>query len=155
MIGNIDEFRFPGELRITQESTELLTSTAKWARLISYVGFTILGLTIIGILGLGLMITSINYYEMHQGMYPYNPGYFSWSYAVISILVVMAYGLPLYYLYKFGTRIRRALILKDNLVLIESLRSLHKFFLIIGSFTLIWICCVIIGLLALTFTIIA
>lgn len=134
-------------LIVTKEAASLLGSISKWTKFLAILAFILLGLMVLSILGVGITISSINAHEMRQGMFPYNPGVFSWAYAILYILVLCVYAIPFYYLYNFSSKVKKAVDTNNVAALTDSFRFLEKHYLFIGIVTIIWLIFMVIGII--------
>lgn len=133
----------PGNLSISLEAANRLRNISKWTKFLSILAMVMIGLAILGILGAGSLISSVNFYEMSQGAYPYVPGTFSWLYAGLYIILLLVYAVPFYYLYNFSVRIKKALDTNNMQILSEAIRFLEKHFMFIGIMAIIWLILVV------------
>lgn len=127
------------DLRITSHAAGGLRNISKWTKFLSILGFIVIALIIIGILGVGTLITSVNHYELSQSNNMYTPGTFSWLYAGLYILLLLVYAVPFYYLYKFSQRINTAVNNNDVTSLNEASYFLEKHFMFIGILAILWL----------------
>lgn len=125
------------DLSITNEAYTHLGSIAQWAKFLSIVVFVALGLSVISILSTGIMITTMNAYavETHDALYM--PGVFSWGYATFMLLTLVIYFVPTYFLYKFATNLKKALVENDTAKLTLSFHFLHRNYKFVGIVTII------------------
>lgn len=137
-------------LEISNESAELLGAISKWTRFLSILGFVMIALMALGILSAAIMMTSVNYYEMSRGYMFYDPGMVSWPYITLYIIMLIIYTIPVYYLYKFSTRIKMALLSGSSTILTDAIRFLKKHYTFIGILTIIWIIMVIITIIMMS-----
>lgn len=133
--------------KITQESYNYLISVAKWAKFLAIVAFVFLALFLLAIPVLGFTIDGMNQYMSHYDDYPYayNPGVFSWTYAIIAIIVLVICFIPAYLVYKFAARLRKALDENDTAKLTESFHFLQRYYKFIGIFTIVVLALYVLG----------
>ena len=144
------EMHLVGEILLTQDGKKYLGQIAKWTKFLSVLGFVLLGISLLLILTFGVVITSTNRYEMMMGSGYYNPGVFHWSYAVVYIIIIAIYFIPLYYLYQFSNKTKQALLASDTDVLTDALHFLKKHYVFIGVFVIV---CLVLYLLGSIFMI--
>jgi len=137
------------EIRLNQGSIYLLNNISKWTKFLSILGFVLIGLMVVGILATGAFISSMNHYAETAHMYPYNPGMFKWSFAVIYLIILAIYFIPLYYLYKFSTRIQKAIAMKDMVILTEAFSFLQKHYMFLGILVIVGIGISLIGFVSM------
>ncbi len=120
------------------ESKRLLTKTATWAKFLAMVGFTFLGLFIVGVLSIAIVAgVSDSYAESMSYMYDYMSGTIIWIYVCTCLIVSFIYFFPLYYLYRFSVRMKQAIPENNQVALIDAFRFLSKHYAFIGVLTLI------------------
>lgn len=126
-------------------SVIILNDISKWTKFLSILGFVFLSIMIISLLSAVAFTTTMNYYAEMTRMHPYNPGMFQWYNIVIYLIVFCIYFFPVYFLYKFSIRIRKAIAIKDTDVLINALGFLRKHYLFLGILAIVGIVLAIIG----------
>lgn len=114
-------------------------------KFLSILGFVFLSIMIISLLSAVAFTSTMNYYTEMTRMQPYNPGMFQWYNIVIYLIVFCIYFFPVYFLYKFSIRIRKAIAIKDTDVLINALGFLRKHYLFLGILAIVGIVLAIIG----------
>jgi len=151
----LDQHLSNSQLTITPEIKSFLKETAKWAKLLSIVGFFFVAL--IAIIGIGISIFSgsvlsgldeVSSELVPKGMF----GAVGFMYVVLAIV----YLVPINYMYKFSSKMNIALATDDQNHLSESfrnLKSLYKFFgifmaIIIGMYALIFAIAIVAGLVS-------
>jgi len=127
------------EIRITQETGDLIRDITKWTKFLSILGFIFLGLSVLIILGSVLLISGVNYYEEMRAAYPYTPGTFSWFYVIIYLIVVIIYFFPVYFLYKFSVLAKKAVHTGNTQTLTNAFRFLRNHYTIIGIIAIIMV----------------
>lgn len=125
------------ELKLTNSGRSILSDIAKWTKFLSVLGFIFLGLSVIVILSAGILISVTNSYVQPSAAYPYHPGMFQWFYAVIYLIIIAIYFVPLYFLYKFSVNTKNALKKDDTDVLTTAFSFLKKHYMFIGILTII------------------
>lgn len=137
------------ELRLNESSKKFLRETAKWAFILSIIGFVVIGLFLLIAIFFIVMYSALNSNVntfVAQGM----------SVEVVSItyfVLALLYFFPVMYLYRFSRRMKSALVEKstDGLTrAFSSLKSHYKFIgiavlSIIGLYALIFVFAIIAG----------
>lgn len=118
------------------ESKRLLMKTATWAKLLAMVGFTFLGLFIVGTLSTAIVAAVTNSYAENT-TYSHLPGTAGWVYLCTCLAVSFVYFFPLYFLYRFSVRMKQAIPENNQVALTDAFRFLNKHYTFIGVLTLI------------------
>jgi hypothetical protein len=122
-------------LRLTVQSREFLREIAKWAQFLSIVGFVGLAFIVLIALFAGSLVgtmASMSGEEM--------PGAMSGTFVtVLYLLMAVLYFFPIYYLFKFSTRLKEALVNEDEAILEDSLGYLKSHYKFIGILTIVMI----------------
>jgi hypothetical protein len=118
------------QLTITSIAKGFLKETAKWCKFLSVLGFVGLGLLFLS----SFFISSV-YSNMPQAAaMPFNLGIVM---TVVYILIIAIYIFPLYYLYQFSLKLKKALLSKDDKILADAFEMLKSHYKFIGVFTII------------------
>jgi hypothetical protein len=118
------------QLTITSTAKGFLKETAKWCKFLSVLGFVGLGLLFLS----SFFISSV-YSNMPQAAaVPFNLGIVM---TVVYILIIAIYIFPLYYLYQFSLKLKKALLSKDDKILADAFEMLKSHYKFIGVFTII------------------
>lgn len=118
------------QLTITSEAKGFLKETANWCKFLSVLGFIGLGLLFLS----SFFISSI-YSNMPQAAtMPFNLGIVM---TVVYILIIAIYIFPLYYLYQFSLKLKKALLSKDDKTLADAFEMLKSHYKFVGVFTVI------------------
>ena len=127
----------PKGMVLTDEAQYYLQQTAKWANFLSIVGFILCGLLLIMALFIGAIFSFMSRLSPVYNTIPSGIGTF---FTVFIILFdVLNFFFP-FYLYRFASKARKALFLKDADELTASLSNLKSFFKLIGIVTIIMLC---------------
>ncbi|AUC86620.1 hypothetical protein CW731_02295 [Polaribacter sp. ALD11] len=118
------------ELTLTSAAKGFLKETAKWCKFLSILGFIGLGLMLIGSFFIGAIYNNM---PQTQAM-PFDVGSMMTGLYVIFGLI---YIFPIYYLYQFSVKMKKALISKDDEVLASAFEMLKSHYKFIGVFTII------------------
>lgn len=140
------------DILISNEGDRLLYNISKWTKFLSILGFIVLGMMALFVISAGVLISGMNEYAINMDMYPYTPGTFSWFYAVIYLIALAVYFIPVYYLYKFSVKTRQTLSDRSSFTLTEALNFLNKHYVFIGVLTIIGIIFFIISTIIMMFS---
>jgi len=114
-----------GELTLSPGTIKFLTETRKWVNFLSILGFIGIGIMVLFGLFAGAIFNAIPS-EFSSPAAGLGGGLFG----IIYILMALLYSFPVFYLYKFGSKLKVALLNKDNAALelaFENLKSHYKF----------------------------
>lgn len=128
-IESIDDNFSEGEMKITGASLENLRQTARWTNFLAIVGFIMIGLMMIGMLGL---IAS-------QGMSRsrYGGGMDTGIVILIYLIMIVVYFFPVYYMYQFSGKMKSAINQKDSMTFTTATDFLKKHFQFVGVLVII------------------
>ena len=116
-------------MMLSPNSMKYLVATRKWA----------LFLAIIGFIGLGIMILAAIFMMAFSTTYSAFPGsgipfvFIGFLYLIISVV----YFFPVYYLLKFSTNMKKAVLLKNEITLEEAFRFLKNHYQFVGILMII------------------
>jgi hypothetical protein len=114
---------------IDETAKGYLLETARWAKFLAIVGFVVIGL-----LSVGGLILSTAFSRLGNSA---GSGYLSVFMFVVYVLIAILYFFPTYYLFRFSSGIKPAVLNADQGQLNESLLYLRKAFRFIGVLTLV------------------
>ena len=117
------------QLTVSPLASGYLNETGKWGKFLAIVGFCVIGLIVM----IGLFAGTI-FSSMDEAL-PF-PGFMM---GLIYVLIGLLYFFPVYYLFKFSSQVRTALINKNSQQLdsaFENLKSHYKFIGILMIITL-------------------
>ncbi len=134
-----NETYYNENLHISSESARLLSNIAGWTRFLSILAFALIIIFALAIIGGATLVTSVNYFEMSRGYTPYVPGNISWAYIIFYVLMLVIYAIPVFYLFKFSTKIKNALKTGSTNVLTDAIRYLKMHYTFIGVLTVVWL----------------
>ncbi|WP_420574316.1 DUF5362 family protein [Kordia sp.] len=130
------------ELRLNEISKKYLRETAKWAFMLSIVGFILVGLFVLFSVLIVVMSSAFN-----NASNPFEREGIPLAFVgLIYLLMAVLYFFPVFYLYKFSRKMKAALIEKNTEDLTAAFANLKSFFKFIGITML-----VIIGIYVLIF----
>ncbi len=124
-----DEYR--GRLRINFEIQDYLYQSAKWAKLLSFIGFLIILL----IVAFALSINTL--YSQLKSFLPNVPDLPAQGITIFYLVVALIYLIPAISLYRFSSNIKESFVEQDQLKFARGFNSLNSFFKFWGIFTLI------------------
>lgn len=119
-----------GQLTVSPIASDYLSETGKWGKFLAILGFCFVGLIILAGLFAGTLFSAM-------GTPMPVPGFLV---GLIYVLIGLFYFFPVYYLFKFSSQVRGALMSKNSQELdlaFENLKSHYKF---IGIFTIVILC---------------
>lgn len=137
MTENLYEKGISNTMKLTSDSYPILTKISQWTKFLSIVGFVFIGLSILIVLSVGALITGMNQYAISTNDLMYIPGMFSWTYAISLIIILGIYFIPVYLLFQFSSKLKKALELNDTERLTTAFDFLKKHYVYIGIITII------------------
>lgn len=111
-------------LYIDDEAARSFRELTKWTNLLTYLGIALLALS--AILGIAMMIFLANS-SIFEGIFVF----------IFAGFALLLYAIPIYFLYKFGRKMKEALDLEDQLAFHESIINLRKHYQFIGILTIV------------------
>jgi hypothetical protein len=118
------------QLTLTSRAKGFLKETAKWCKFLSILGF----------IGLGLLFLSIFFISTIYGSMPQStsmPFNLGTAMTIFYMLMIVIYIFPLYYLYQFSVKLKKAVTSKDDEVLANAFEMLKSHYKFVGVFTII------------------
>ncbi len=119
-------------LMLSPSSKIFLRETAKWSNFISIIGFIGIGLMVLASFFIGSIFSMIPNYN--QAM-PFPTFFLSGIYLILALI----YFFPVYYLYQFSSKLKRAFAHEDNTTLESSFEYLKSHYKFLGIFTIVMI----------------
>jgi TctA family transporter len=119
------------QLTVTSSAKRFLSETAKWCKLLSIVGFIGIGLILIIALFTGTMVgllQSTVQKPLPEGL--------SIATSITYIMVAIIYFFPLYYLFQFSKKMKKALLTKNDETLEKAFEMLKSHYKYIGVLTI-------------------
>ena len=116
------------ELRLNESSKKFLRETARWAFILSILGFILIGLFVFVAVVFVVMFSAINTNTNSFG-YPGMSGGFV---AIVYFVMAIIYFFPVMYLYRFSRRMKSALAEKSTDDLTRAFSSLKSHYKFIG-----------------------
>ncbi|QHI36117.1 hypothetical protein IMCC3317_14710 [Kordia antarctica] len=130
------------ELRLNENSKNFLRETAKWAFILSIVGFIMIGIFVF-VAVLFIVMSS----ALSSNVSPFAQSGLGTEYiSIVYLVMALLYFFPVFYLYKFSRKMKSALIEKnteDLTAAFSNLKSHYKFIgitmlIVIGIYVLIF-----------------
>lgn len=118
------------ELHLSSESKIFLKETAKWSFFLSIIGF--IGIAFMVILAL---FSSFIFNNIPQTQsLPFN---FGVAMAIFYLIMAAIYFIPIYYLFQFSNKMKKALASKNDETLTDAFSMLKAHYKFLGVFTII------------------
>ncbi|PWT76969.1 MAG: hypothetical protein C5B59_05225 [Bacteroidetes bacterium] len=128
------------DLHIDQQSSSYLNDTAKWAKFLAILGFVWCGfIVIMGVFAgsvFAMMISRFSTYGAAEVPVPASSGF---AFTLIYVAVAVVSFFPCLYLFRFATRLKRALSSNDQELLSASLRNQRLYFRYLGILAIIFL----------------
>ncbi|WP_286859801.1 MULTISPECIES: hypothetical protein [Sphingobacterium] len=135
-------FHEPADIKLSPAGLAFLASAAKWANFLAIVCFIFIGISAITMISL---IFGASALSLGQGEYV-SAGTIS-TFGVLYLLFLAFSCLPIYYLYNFGSKARKAIENRDSIQLELCLDALKKHYKFIGIIIIITIAFNFLGLI--------
>ena len=121
------------ELQLTNESKDFLREAGKWANFLGILGFVGLGFMVIAAFAVMAMG---NVFSSAMGDNPMG-GLGGSFLGGIYLLMALLYFFPVLYLYRFGSRVKKAFANNDSAMLTSSLENLKSHYKFVGILAII------------------
>jgi len=136
-------------LVLSQEAQFYLQQSGKWASFLGIVGFVLTGFLVLAAFFAGALMGIMS--KMSPNPSPFNVGPLL---TVIYLLIAVFYFFFSFYLYQFGTRVKKGIAFTDGNLLTGGLEKLKSFFklwgictiVMIALYAVIFICAIVIGI---------
>lgn len=115
-------------MSLSQESKQHLNETRKWTFFLAIVGFVFIGLMVLLSVSMGAI-----FQELGNDTMPFPSFFVGFIYLALGAL----YFFPIYYLFKFSTNMKNALINNQDESLNDAFRYLKSHYKFMGIFTII------------------
>lgn len=135
-------FQEPADIKLSPAGLSFLASAAKWANFLAIVCFIFIGISAITMISL---IFGASALSLGQGEYV-SAGTIS-TFGVLYLLLLAFSCLPIYFLYNFGSKAKKAVENRDSIQLELCLEALKKHYKFIGIIAIITIGFNFLGLL--------
>jgi len=127
-------------ISLSEDALRQISQTAKWAQFLAIIGFVVTALIVVAGLFMGSFMSIFK--EMSGNTQMTHMPFMALS--VIYVIMGGVYFIPSWFLYKFSTETRKALVGSDEEILTQAFANLRRTFKFLGIMTI-----VIIGLYAL------
>lgn len=129
------ENNMPLGLRITPPSAEFLRTAAKWGKFLAIIGFIMIGFMVLMALGIGAFMGGMMHGMNNTVgvMSALGSSFFSLFYLLFALL----YFFPVLYLYRFSSKVQRALDLQSETEIDEAFKNLKSLLKFMGVLTII------------------
>jgi len=117
-------------MELNDQANKFLLEIAKWATFLAIVGFVTIGFMIILSFSIGTILSQVP--ENNMGV---SPQFFSFFYLIFAGI----YFIPVYYLFQFGSKTKKALINNDTDLLTFGLKKLKSHYKFLGIITIIMV----------------
>ncbi len=122
------------ELSLNKQSKSFLLETAKWSKFLAIMGFIMIGFLVFFGLFFGTIMTAFSQINpAASGLENAPMGFLGLIYVGMALL----YFFPIWYLYKFATKMKMALKTDDEAELTEAFSNLKSHYKFVGIFTII------------------
>lgn len=138
-----------GGLSIAPETIKWLYNITKWTKFLSILGFAVVILIALALLSINTVFTSMNFYQMPNGdiYQSFFSGYTPWVFIGVALIMLFIYAIPLYFLYKFSSKMKLALDTNDTPSLTSSIHYLENYYLYIGALTVIYLVLMVLAII--------
>jgi hypothetical protein len=120
------------QLTLTSSAKRFLKETAKWSKFLSILGFVGIGLMLIFSIFTGTMI-GILQNTVSQPL----PKGLAITSSITYLLIAIIYFFPMYYLFQFSNRMKKALLMKNDETFEKAFEMLKSHYKYIGVLTII------------------
>lgn len=119
-------------LQFTPNTLKALNETGSWGNFLSILGFIAVGFTVLG----GIFAST-----MMGAFMPQETGMkgFTWLFGVVYIIFAALYFFPIYYLYNFAFKVKKAIRENDQTIMDSAFTNLKSHYKYIGIFAIIFI----------------
>ena len=115
-------------MELNQKATDFLLETAKWATFLAIIGFITIALMVIASFSIGAFMTQIP--ENSLGL---SAQFFSFFYLIFAGI----YFIPVFFLYQFGSKTKKAFFSNDTDLLTFGLKKLKSHYKFLGIVTVV------------------
>lgn len=126
-------------LYIDEMARTSLLETIKWSKFIAIVGYIMLGFMVV--FGLLMAFSSAAFLGDNNPYISSGGGSVKAMLAVMYLLIGLLYFFPTYYLFKFSTLTKQAMLNNNQILFNEALGYQRKMFRFIGILMIVTLCC--------------
>ncbi|QNA42727.1 DUF5362 family protein [Lacibacter sediminis] len=123
------------KLEVEELSTRFLSETAKWGKFLSIVGFIFIGLIVILAIFAGTLLGTMAGFGGNAML----AGGMSIFITILYLAIAALYFFPCLYMFRFSTRMKRALAENNQELLNSSFENLKSCFKFMGIMTIVFI----------------
>ncbi|GET21271.1 DUF5362 family protein [Prolixibacter denitrificans] len=134
-------------ITLSEDALRQISQTAKWAQFLAIIGFVVTALIVVAGLFMGSFMSVFR--EMGGGTAPM-PRIPYMAVSVIYVIMGGIYFIPSWFLYKFSTETRKALIGNDEEILTQAFANLRRTFKFMGIMTIVIIGLYVLVIIAVT-----
>lgn len=120
-------------ITLSDDALRQISQTAKWAQFLAIIGFVLTALIVVAGLFMGSFMSIFKEMSGNTQMPPM-------PFAVLSVVYVImggVYFIPSWFLYKFSTETRKALLGNDEEILTQAFANLRRTFKFLGIMTIV------------------
>ncbi len=130
-----------GDMRLSDRMKSMIGEIAKWAKLLSIIGFVFIGLIVVIALFAGSMMAALSGMDGEMGMMA------GGAITVIYLLLAAIYFFPVLYLYQFASKAQKALAFGSESDIETAFDALRKHYRFLGILTIVMLALYAIGIL--------
>lgn len=134
---NFTEVVSKRNFELSEESQGFLKETAKWAYFLSIIGFVGVGFMVLLAFFMGTIFSVLSS-SFGTGMNPMMG--FGAGFTVLYLLIALLYFFPIYYLFQFSSKLKKAFKFNDNEEINASFEFLKSHYKFMGILALIFVC---------------
>jgi len=120
---------------LTPESIDYLTTIRKWALFLSIIGFIAVAILVLMGIFIGFIFNVPAFFQSSGLAFSTFSTIASFAYIIMAII----YFIPVWFLFQFSRKLKRALIVEDEIILSESFRNLKNTFVVYGILVILGI----------------
>ncbi len=122
-------------LYLSESAKAYLKETAGWAKFLAIVGFVMLGLMVIAGFSMGALFSTMS--ELSNQPEVSMPSNVGSVLGGVYVIIALIYFFPLYFLFKFSTKVKQAIDTNNEQVLTESFNFLKRHYKYVGIMMII------------------
>lgn len=123
-----DTFQAENALNVNKQIEAYLRETTRWGKFLAIVGFVMMGILVL--LGISMATVFPAFSEAAGTQFPV-------VMALVYVLLGLLYFFPLFYLYRFSSRIKEALMVNNEAAFTSGFENLKSLFKFMGIFTIV------------------
>lgn len=121
------------DVQLNEAGRHFLRVTGKWAMFLSILGFIVMAFMVVGALAM------LSMGNMGSGEFGLFGGIGGTIFGLVYLIFAAVYFFPVYKLFQFSTRIKRAFEENNSIILNDALGSLKSHYAFVGILTIIFI----------------